>query len=90
MVKSITEREFSREVELKRRQILNQMGEDADPSLLNDEILNKAVLDQLIQERVILQTADELDFGVSEQALVQQIRATPQFQANGAFDNDVF
>lgn len=87
---SITEREFSREVELKRRQILNQMGEDADPSLLNDEILNKAVLDQLIQERVILQTADELDFGVSEQALVQQIRATPQFQANGAFDNDVF
>ncbi len=86
----ITEREFLREVELKRRQIINQMGDKVDPSLIDDDVLNKAVLDQLIEQKLVLQALEAMSFDISEPALVQQIRMTPQFHSDGQFDNEVF
>ncbi len=87
---SITEYEFLREVELKRRQILNQMGDRADPALINEETLNKTVLEDLIKQRLLLQSVSEMGFDISDGIISQQILSMPQFQVEGQFSNELF
>lgn len=86
----ISKQEVFRGVELQRRQILNQMGADADPAMLDDNLLRQAVLDSLI-DRALQQTAAE-DQGlfVSEEMLDQLIVTTSDFQVEGRFDRNQF
>jgi len=86
----ITEIEVARGVELQRRQILNQMGADADPAMLDDSLLRKSVLDSLV-DRTLQQThAEDAGLFVSEEMLDQLIVSTPDFQVEGRFDRNQF
>jgi peptidyl-prolyl cis-trans isomerase D len=58
---------------------------------LNDDMLkmlrpNEMALEQLIQRVLMLQEADRLKIGVSEEELTAVIRQIPAFQNNGVFD----
>ncbi|PID41535.1 MAG: parvulin peptidyl-prolyl isomerase [Proteobacteria bacterium] len=86
----ITEYEFLREVELKRRQVINQMGGNVDPSLINEEVLNKTVLEDLIKQKLLLQTVAEMGFDISDVSISHQIQVMPQFQVDGKFSNELF
>ncbi len=86
----ITEQELFRGVELQRRQILNQMGADADPTLLDDNLLRKSVLDSLVDRALQETTADDRGLFVSEEMLDQLIVNTPDFQVEGRFDRNQF
>lgn len=86
----ISQVEFAKAVELKRRQVLNQMGERADPALINEEKLQKLVRDELIDQKVMLVDADAKNMAVSEQIINQQILSMPQFQSGGVYSNEVF
>lgn len=86
----ITEQELFRGVELQRRQILNQMGADADPTLLDDNLLRKTVLDSLVDRALQETTADDRGLFVSEEMLDQLIVNTPDFQVEGRFDRNQF
>ena len=87
---AITESELYRGIDLQRRQVLTQMGDNADPALLDDVILRKVVLDNLIDRTVQLSHADESGFFVSDQQLDQIIVSTTEFQVDGRFDRDQF
>lgn len=86
----ITEQEVFRGVELQRRQILNQMGADADPAMLDDNLLRKSVLDSLVDRTLQETTADDRGLFVSEEMLDQLIVNTPDFQVEGRFDRNQF
>lgn len=86
----ITEQELFRGVELQRRQILNQMGADADPTLLDDNLLRKSVLDSLVDRTLQETTADDRGLFVSEEMLDQLIVNTADFQVEGRFDRNQF
>ncbi len=86
----ISQVEFAKAVELKRRQVLNQMGERADPALINEEKLQKLVRDELIDQKVMLVDAEAKNMAVSEQIINQQILGMPQFQSGGVYSNEVF
>jgi len=86
----ITEQDLFRGIELQRRQILNQMGADADPAMLDDNLLRKAVLDSLIDRTLQETTADDRGLFVSEEMLDQLIVNTPDFQVDGRFDRNQF
>ena len=87
---AITESELYRGIDLQRRQVLTQMGDNADPALLDDVILRKVVLDNLIDRTVQLSHADESGFFVSDQQLDQIIVSTAEFQVDGRFDRNQF
>ncbi len=53
----ISERDLLQGADLQRRQLLTQMGENADPTLLDDNLIRKATLDNLIQQEVLVQSA---------------------------------
>ncbi len=88
--KVITKNELYRGIDLQRRQVLTQMGDNADPAMLDDVVLRKVVLDNLIERNVQTSAAEELGLFVSDQMLDQMIVSTPEFQVDGRFDRNQF
>ncbi|MBV0932186.1 SurA N-terminal domain-containing protein [Marinobacterium weihaiense] len=83
--------DLQRELELERRQILSRMGEDADPAAIDEVALRRSVLDRLINEKVLLQSAQAQDLHISEQMLDQLIVSQEVFQGeDGRFDRNQF
>ncbi|MCW8886417.1 MAG: SurA N-terminal domain-containing protein [Motiliproteus sp.] len=77
-------------IEMQRRQLLAQMGENADPSLLDDALLRGAVVENLIERELLRQSGDEQGLRVSDQYLDASILATREFQVDGKFDRNQF
>ena len=86
----ITEAALEAETERRRRNLLAQLGEDADPSLIDTQALRTATLDGLVQRTLLTQFAGDLGIAVSDASLSREITANPEFQVDGAFDEDRF
>ncbi|MDX2423576.1 MAG: SurA N-terminal domain-containing protein [Amphritea sp.] len=86
----ISEHELLQGADLQRRQLLAQMGENADPTLLDDNLINKATLDNLIQREVLVQSAVDQDMAISDHMLDQMIINTQDFQVEGVFNSDQY
>ena len=84
----ITESNFNRALEGKRRQILAQMGERVDPDLIDEGLLRSSVLEGMIQEEILKQDADNKGLFVSAAAVDSYIRGVDQFQVDGVFNNE--
>ena len=81
----ITTTELNQRVELQRRQLLQQLGKDFDPSLIEDKMLRDSVLKGLIEQSVQLQGARDAGMVFSSQAMDQMLLSTPEFQVDGQF-----
>ncbi|WP_349616879.1 SurA N-terminal domain-containing protein [Azotobacter salinestris] len=82
--------DLNREVEMQRRQLLQQLGKDFDASQLNEGLLRNAALNGLIERALLLQGAETAGFAFSQSALDQLILQTPEFQVDGKFDANKF
>lgn len=86
----ITEAVLEAETERRRRNILAQLGEDADPSLIDSQALRGTTLDGLIQRALLTRFAGDLGVAVSDARISREIVANPEFQVDGSFDEDRF
>lgn len=86
----ITQNELGQAVEMQRRQLMQQLGKDFDPALLDEKMLHDAALKGLVDRKLLLQGAADSKFAFSEAALDQQILQTPEFQVDGKFSADRF
>jgi len=86
----ITQTELSQAVDMQRRQLMQQLGKDFDPSLLDEKLLRDAALKGLIDRKLLLQGAADSKFAFSEAALDQVILQTPEFQVDGQFNAERF
>lgn len=84
----ILQSQFLRAVEGKRRQILSQMGDKADPDLIDEALLRSSVLEGMINEQILVQDAEEKGLFVSDMAVDNYIRSIEQFQVDGQFSNE--
>ncbi len=82
----ITEQELYQATELQRRQLLSQMGENADPALLDENLIRGMVLESLIQQKSLLLSAEEQKLLISDRMIDQLIVNTPDFQVDGKFN----
>ena len=82
----ITEQELYQATELQRRQLLSQMGENADPALLDENLIRGMVLESLIQQKSLLLSAQEQKLLISDRMIDQLIVNTPDFQIDGKFN----
>ncbi|SHI21307.1 peptidyl-prolyl cis-trans isomerase D [Pollutimonas bauzanensis] len=82
---SITQQEFDQA----RRNQLEQLQQNSqggfDPAVLDNEPARRALLESLIDRRVMATTATKERFSVSDTALRQAIASMPQLQVNGQF-----
>ena len=86
--KDITRAELAQAVDQQRRMLVQQMGDQFDPSLLDDKLLQESVLQSLIDRQLMLQDAEGSKMEVGTQALDQLIVSMPQFQVDGQFNQD--
>ena len=87
---TISQNELSQAVDMQRRQLMQQLGKDFDPALLDEKRLREAALKGLIDRKLLLQGAEDAKFAFSEAALDQLILQTPEFQDNGKFSAERF
>ncbi|MDR0281697.1 MAG: SurA N-terminal domain-containing protein [Paucimonas sp.] len=87
---TISQNELSQAVDTQRRQLMQRLGRDFDPSLLDDKMLREAALKGLIERQLLLQGAHDAKFSFSEAALDQVILQTPEFQVDGKFSAEKF
>ena len=87
---TISQNELTQAVDTQRRQLVQQLGKDFDPSLLDDKMLREAALKGLIDRQLLLQGAHDAKFSFSEGALDQVILQTPEFQVDGKFSAERF
>ncbi len=86
----ISQQELMRGVQLQRRQMLSQMGENADPTLLDDNLITDMVLNSLIDQAVLVQSAESQGLTFSDNMIDQMIVSTEAFQVDGKFSRDQF
>jgi peptidyl-prolyl cis-trans isomerase D len=86
----ISRQELYQATELQRRQLLTQMGENADPALLDDGLISSMVLDSLIEQKSLLLAAEDKKLMISDRMIDQMIVNTADFQLEGQFNRNQF
>lgn len=86
----ITRTQMLQGAETQRRQLISMMGSQINPALLEDNLLQRRALDELIQRAVLANQADELGLGVSDAQVNAYLLQAEQFQTNGEFDQNKY
>lgn len=85
---SLTLTDLQSAVTARRQEILAQ---GIDASLINNDVLAKQVLNELINQKLLLQQSKKLGMGVSDQTITQLLQKDSQFKdENGNFSNELF
>lgn len=82
---AITAQEYDQARRAQLDQFQRQMGTAFDPALLENEPTRRALLESLIDRRVIIDVATNERFSASDAALRNVIANTPDFQEDGKF-----
>ncbi len=77
---------YNRLVERYRR----QFGNSLDEKMIKMLGLGRQALDQLINETLLKQEAEKLNFKISDKELADAIQSIPAFQNGGRFDNRLY
>lgn len=86
----ITRTELLQSAEIQRRQLISMMGGQIDPALLEDTLLQRRALDELIQRAVLTNNANEMNLAVSDSQVDQYLIQAEQFQTDGQFDQNKY
>ncbi len=86
----ISAAELQQAVNMQRNQLINQMGENIDPSLLEEERVLPQAKQAVIARKLLMQAADNLKLTISNKELSATIANMEQFQVDGAFSPDLY
>jgi peptidyl-prolyl cis-trans isomerase D len=86
----ITQSQFRREYEQQYQQFAQMMGEHFNPEMLNTPRFRKGVLDRMIEDTALREYAHDAGYRTADAQLLDQIRAIPAFQKDGAFSADAY
>lgn len=82
--------ELARAMSVQRNRMLSQMGENADPTSISDDMIRAPVLESLISQEIMRQTAANVGMSVGDDILDRNIVETEAFQLDGVFSPDLY
>jgi len=82
--------ELQQQVNQQRRRLLMSMGDNVDPSMLDDQLLAGPALEYMIQQKLLMQAAVDYGLAVSDKRLGAFIAEMPIFQVGGVFDPQLY
>lgn len=88
--REVSTAQLERSVENQRRMMLQQMGRNADASLVDAAKLRPQVLDTLIERTVLEDAADKAKLFITQDMVANYVRSVPAFQENGSFSQQQF
>ena len=86
----ITRAQLAQALEQQRRMLIQQMGDQFDPSLIDEKMLRESVLNSLIDRSLLLQQAKSGRMDIGTEALDKMIVSMQEFQQDGRFNQDRF
>jgi peptidyl-prolyl cis-trans isomerase D len=86
----ITRTQMLQGAETQRRQLISMMGGQVNPALLEDNLLQRRALEELIQRVVLANQAKGLGLGVSDAQVDAYLLQAEQFQVDGQFDQNTY
>ncbi len=86
----ISEYKVSQMIQLQKRRLQSQFGENFDPSMLSDSMLRNSAIESLISESVLKQSSANSGIYFSDQDIDKLITQSPEFQVAGKFDRDQY
>lgn len=86
---AVTEMDVARAINVQKQQMLNAYGDQIPAEFLSDEYLRKPVIENLVQRKVLSQTAENVGMTIGAAYLHEQISTAQQFKnETGVFDNN--
>lgn len=86
---AVTEMDVARAINQQKQQMLNTYGDQIPAEFLSDEYLRKPVIENLVQRKVLSQTAEGAGMTIGATYLHEQIASSQQFKnETGTFDNN--
>ncbi|MEE8244052.1 MAG: SurA N-terminal domain-containing protein, partial [Pseudomonadales bacterium] len=86
----ITQTALNNETERERRRMLTRFGDQLDPSLIDNALLQASVLEQLIGRALLRQAIDDLDITASQSQIDELVIDNPNFQVDGEFNANLY
>ena len=86
----ITRSELLQAVQRYREQMRQMMGDEFNPDMFDGAEIRYAVIDDLIEQRLIRSASDKLGQRISDRQIAQFIQQTPAFQRDGSFDTEQY
>lgn len=86
----IAVQELARAMSVQRNRMLSQMGENADPTAISDDMIRGPVLESLVQQEIMRQTAKDFGLAVGDDILDRDIVSTEAFQIDGVFSPELY
>ena len=77
--------EVQQAITTQQRRLINMMGDDFNPALLEEDRIRPQVLEALVNRKLLTQSARDMDLSVSEATIGATIASMEQFQVDGAF-----
>ena len=86
----ISQEQFRDRFNQYRQRMLQMMGASADVSFFDKPEIKQQMLDQIINEKVLLNANDRLGVMVTPDRIRQEILSVPAFQTDGKFDPEQY
>lgn len=83
---SITVQQFGKALQ----ELRDSMKEKADPNFMDDPEVRRAVLDRLINARLLASEVKRSGFVISDEQLLKFVVSMPEFQKNGQFSQELY
>ena len=82
----ITQREFDNALRQQQDRLRQMLGANFDPAMLDSPEIRRAVIDNLVGQRLLTERAKAIGLAVSDAQMAQVIQGIEAFQDNGKFD----
>jgi len=86
----VSPQELQQAVNTQKRRLISMMGDNFDPTLLDDEVITSQALNSLIGRKLLMQSAESMDLTVSSREIGSVIGGMEQFQIEGKFSPQMF
>ncbi len=86
----VSPQELQQAVNTQKRRLIAMMGENFDPTMLDDEVITSQALNSLIGRKLLMQSAESMDLTVSSREIGSVIGGMEQFQIEGKFSPQMF
>jgi peptidyl-prolyl cis-trans isomerase D len=87
---SISPQELQQALDTQKRRMIAMMGDNIDPTMLDDERLRPQALQALVNRKLQLQSAESLKLAISENAIGSVVGSMEEFQVDGVFSPDLY
>lgn len=86
----ISQQDYRIELDQRRNTLRRLLAENFNPELVNSMEFRRDVLDEMINQRLLVEDANERGYSIGDEALGGLIRTYPQFQIDGKFSADAY